>query len=106
MLARAVVGRDGRARLANAMRGTVRQACLVAPCANTIAEAKRRERSAELGHDEREVANWRRVDARLKLWQNGNVNRHTRLVAPVFQAAVTHMLLPEIHHVATRGSCE
>ena len=66
MLARAVVGRDGRARLANAMRGTVRQACLVAPCANTIAEAERRERSAELGHDEREVANWRRVDARFR----------------------------------------
>ena len=86
------------------MRGTVRQACLVAPCANTIAEAERRERSAELGHDEREVANWRRGDARLKLWQH--VNRHARLVAPVFQAAVTHMLPPEIHHVATRGSCE
>ena len=101
-----LIGRDGRARLANAMRGTVRQACLVAPCANTIAEAERRERSAELGHDEREVANWRRVDAPLKLWQHGNVNRHTRLVAPVFQAAVTHMLPPEIHHVATRGSCE
>ena len=70
MRRRAIVGSNGRASFAQAMRRTMAKSCLIAPIAELVSEPGIREGPSEIVHEERELAARRCVDYLLQHGQH------------------------------------
>ncbi|MFT0862282.1 hypothetical protein VRZ77_19645 [Ancylobacter sp. G4_0304] len=97
--ARAALGEDRRGRLAQAMRGAMRQASLVTPVAKAVAKALLGVAPAVRGDNEGLIACRRRADDSLQLRPNRDLNAHgvppPILVLHEVEVAADHVLRPE-----------
>lgn len=109
MRGRAAFGEPRSCRLAQAVRGAMRQVCLTAPVLELVTKAVRRVRLAEFSHEVRQVLRRCRIEAALQIMVHRNIDidwvAMLVLGLPVAQPPAADMLRAEAHDIfaAARG---